>query len=384
MTSTNTPHILVFTDWFLPGYKAGGPIRSLANLIATLTDVQFSVVTRNTDHYSDTPYPGIPSNQWIQHSANCRVYYFEESAIGWSSMSKLLKEQSYDRIYLNSLFSPKFTLLPLVLMRKLGLSKRCILAPRGMLKAGALSIKGNKKQLFLRLSQWMGLFKAIQWHATSDEEYREIQHHFPHAQAIHLAPNVATAITPKKNKPTKSPGELLLICIARISAEKGIKEALEYLKAAELKGTIRCDFFGTIQNPEFLSDCQRLADSIEGVQIAFHGEIPPSEIPAKLSSYHFFYLPTWGENFGHAIAESLNSGTPVIISNKTPWLQLQSKNAGWDLPLESTAFVPVLQQCVAMTDKEYQMKSESAYQLAQQISQDKKIIEAQYALFGML
>jgi len=379
--STKPQHILVLTDWYLPGYKAGGPIRSLANLIAALQDVQFHVVTRNTDHYSTEPYTNIKPNTWIKHSANCQVFYFDEKSITLSAIKAMLSERDYDKVYLNSLFSPKFTLLPLIAIKQLKLKSKTILAPRGMLKSGALSVKAGKKKAFLTISKMIGLYNGISWHATSEEEVKEIKQHFSKATNILLAPNIASTIAGKKDKPLKKASELRLICIARISAEKGITEALTYLRDAQLKGNVRCDFYGTIQNEVYLNECKAMALSVEGVAINFKGEVPPHEIPALLAQYHFFYMPTLGENFGHAIAEALNSATPVIISNKTPWRNLQAQNAGWDLPLESNAFVKVLGECLLMDHDSYQRKSESAYQLARSISLDEKIIEAQYSLF---
>ena len=42
--------ILVFIDWYLPGFRAGGPIRSCANLISHLSDeFDFNIVTTDTD-----------------------------------------------------------------------------------------------------------------------------------------------------------------------------------------------------------------------------------------------------------------------------------------------------------------------------------------------
>jgi len=32
MQSKDKKKILVFIDWYLPGYKAGGPVRSMANI----------------------------------------------------------------------------------------------------------------------------------------------------------------------------------------------------------------------------------------------------------------------------------------------------------------------------------------------------------------
>ncbi len=56
--------ILVFIDWFLPGYKAGGPIRSVAHIVSQLSgNYKFFIVTRNTDYLESEPYKSIKSNQ---------------------------------------------------------------------------------------------------------------------------------------------------------------------------------------------------------------------------------------------------------------------------------------------------------------------------------
>lgn len=381
MMSTNSKNILVFTDWFLPGYKAGGPIRSLANLVDTLQDITFYIVTRNTDHFSTEPYKDIVPNTWHKHGNNCMVFYFDERSINLRALKKIIKETDCDKVYLNSLFSPKFTLLPLIALRQLKLQNKCVLAPRGMLKPGALSVKAGKKKGFLRLSKLIGLFNGIIWHATSNEEVSEIKTHFPKAAQIKLAPNIASVIGEKPKKPNKQMGELKLVCIARISAEKGIAEALSYLKDANLNGRVVLDFYGTIQDKTFLEECTRFASGIQGALISFKGEVIPDEIPSILKQYHFFYLATLGENFGHAIAESLNNATPVIVSNRTPWRNLSEKGAGWDLPLESSAFYSVLNECLSMENLQYQKMCEAAFALAKEVANDKTVLQMQYELF---
>jgi glycosyltransferase involved in cell wall biosynthesis len=105
-------------------------------------------------------------------------------------------------------------------------------------------------------------------------------------------------------------------------------------------------------------------------------------VPSTLQQYHFFYLPTWGENFGHAIAEALNAATPVIISDKTPWQNLHEQHAGWDLPLDSHSFTTVLQQCLLMDHTSYLAYCNGAYQLAWTKFQDPEKLNAQYQLFS--
>jgi hypothetical protein len=95
----------------------------------------------------------------------------------------------------------------------------------------------------------------------------------------------------------------------------------------------------------------------------------PAEIAARWKDYHFLYLPTRGENFGHAIAESLNHATPVIISDQTPWRKLERIGVGWDLPLVKKEFEAVFQKCVEMDQSTYETMSQKAWEYATEISQ---------------
>ena len=377
---TDKKRIIIFTDWYLPGYRAGGPIRSLANLVAVLKH-DFLIVTRNTDHHSATPYPEIASNIWLKLSDNVQVIYLDDDHLTSEMYQKILNDQPCDKIYFNSLFSPRFTLLPIRVARKMGLTKKCVLAPRGMLKSGALSIKSRKKKIFLIVAKLTGLFRGIRWHATSSEEEKEIKKHFPGAENIRVASNLSDVPMEKPSRPVKQRGELRLVCVARISPEKGILEALQFLKDTKFNGDVSCDFFGTQQNQSYLDECRAIGESIENVKIRFRGEIKPSDIPTMLFNYHFFYLTTLGENFGHAISEALTHATPVIISNLTPWLQLEEKKAGWDLPLESKYFVETLLRCCDMQQSEYSEWCDGAYKFGKKVALDHASIQASYAVF---
>ena len=72
-------------------------------------------------------------------------------------------------------------------------------------------------------------------------------------------------------------------------------------------------------------------------------------------NYDVMYLPTQGENFGHAILESFMNSRPVIISNKTPWLNLEKENVGWDLSLDERNFSTIIDKAADMDSHDYQM-----------------------------
>lgn len=94
------------------------------------------------------------------------------------------------------------------------------------------------------------------------------------------------------------------------------------------------DIFGPIKDVDYWNDClSNIEKKSVAVKIEYKGEINPAHTGELLSIYHLFLLLTKGENFGHAIFESLHAGTPVLLSDKTPWRNLPEAQAGWDMNL---------------------------------------------------
>ncbi|MCC6600470.1 MAG: glycosyltransferase [Crocinitomicaceae bacterium] len=380
MTSSSRKRILILTDWYLPGFMAGGPIRSLANMVE-LIEHDFFIITRNTDLNSSVPYSGIETGKWNRFNDRCQIWYFEEKDISEEAMRNILLNGHFDWIYMNSLFSKKFTLLPMKILRREKMTHRVLLAPRGMLKEGALSVKPLKKKLFISMARMLGCFNGITWHATSESEREEIKRYFGSSSAIRVAPNLSLAPGQTVAGPEKISGEMKLISIARISPEKGISEAIAYVRDAGLKGNVVIDFYGTQQNKDYLDECKKLAAGINGITLRFPGHADAKDIFGLMSGYHFFYLPTKGENYGHAIAEALIASLPVLISDKTPWRNLEEVKAGWDLPLVSEEFAKMLRYCLLLGGDEYAIWRKGAGTIGKKIAQNAPSIEMNRHLF---
>jgi glycosyltransferase involved in cell wall biosynthesis len=95
-------------------------------------------------------------------------------------------------------------------------------------------------------------------------------------------------------------------------------------------------------------------------------DLPHREIKHHLEWADLFVLPTKGENFGHAIFEAMAVGCPVLISDQTPWKQLNSTKAGIELSLDDpSSFTSAIQQFIDMTDSEWQTYRKGALTLAQ-------------------
>lgn len=374
--------ILIFIDWYLPGYKAGGPIQSVANLIEHLKDeFDFFVVTRDTDYCEEIPYTLIKSDEWNVLKNGTNVYYISKNNLERSSIRNIIRKTDFDCIYLNGIYSLYFTLYPLFLLRKKR-DKKIIIAARGMLAASALGVKKIKKIFFLRAVKILSLFDKVIFHATNQIEENDIKNILGEKYEIKIAANLPPKNTlstlPKREKKT---GSLRIVNVARIAPEKNLLFALKVLK--DVQADVVFDFYGPIYNQDYWNQCKNVLDELpQNVKAFYKGSIESEKVIDLLKEYHFMFMPTQGENFGHIILQSLMTGCPVIISDQTPWKDLEEKNIGWDLDLNRPDyFSKKINELSNMDEKKYNILSNAAFNYANGYISNLEIVQQNKILF---
>src|SRR5271167_3077843 len=173
--------VLVLAGACMPGYKAGGLIRSIANLVAALgEEFDFRIVTVDRDLGDKVPYPGVVTNRWVR-VGRAEVLYLRPGLIGALRMAALVCSVDGNTVlYLNSFFSRRFSILPVLLWRlKLCRSRRVLLAPRGEFSLGALRLKRRRKFSYIRVSRWLRLYRSLIWHVSGDLEAQDLAREFP-------------------------------------------------------------------------------------------------------------------------------------------------------------------------------------------------------------
>ena len=379
-SSNNLPKILIFIDWFSPAFKAGGPIQSISNLVNHLgEDLDISIVTSDRDLGDNEGFLSISLNVWIHHDG-ARAIYLDPKNQNKKKYKEIYQEHDYDIIYFNSLFSSKFTLLPLWLARKS--KSKLILAPRGMLGSGALNIKKRKKQLFLKTFQILGLSKRIIWHATAGSEVEEIKNHFGNQLEIRLAPNLSGKLPEKNVSREKEVNHLNIFFLSRIAEKKNLRGSISFLQQVPNKFKIQFTIIGPVGEPDYWQECQKMLPS--SIKTKYVGAVENPNLANHLNHQHFLILPTFHENFGHVIMESWQHGCPVIISDQTPWRNLEEEGIGWDIPLDQPEqFIQAIEKAAAMTQEDYQKMSKAAFEFAKRFSEDPEVLEANRKLFGL-
>jgi len=376
-------NILIFIDWYKPGYKAGGPIQSCANLVNHLSSFfNFSIVTRNTDFGETKPYTTVISDQWITTEKGIRIYYISKEKLNRTTLKKLLKEQ-YDILYLNSLFSTYFTLMPLWYQKA---SEKVIVAPRGMLGAGALAIKPFKKKLFLVLAGVLKLYSKVTWHASTLLEVNEIKNVFGKnikvVNALNLPPLKKLIYVSREKKVNT----LKLFFLSRISVKKNLIVIFQYLKNCKPELTIQFDIIGPIEDENYWNECLKEIDLINtsnpNMSINYIGAVENDNLNKLLSTYHCMILPTFNENFGHVILDSFAAGCPVIISDQTPWKNMEAREIGWDIPLSNPEkFTNAIEAISTMNQEQFNQLSLNAFNEASAFYNDKGLINQNIKMF---
>ncbi len=341
--------ILIFIDWYVPAYKAGGPIRSVYNLVETLSNVyDFYIITSSMDR-DGSVLENVKLNQWTKQG-KASVLYLSKEEISANRFKKEYQILNPDQIYLNSLFSTKFTLLPLFLFRK---KAKVVVAPRGMLGKASLAIKSTKKKVFLKLSKVLGLYDAVRWHATSHQELKEIETVFGTKIEARIAKNLAlipTVFTPLEKKE----GELSILMIGRIVPIKNIHFFLKVLNEVSTNYKLTISLVGPIEDKEYWKECKQIIDKLpNNIKVHNTGAVPPIEVSKMFLSYQVLVSTSLNENYGHSIAEALSFGRPAIVSNNTPWKKLTELKIGDNLDLEIAQFRTSIERFASLSNEEF-------------------------------
>lgn len=289
--------VLLLTSFFLPGYKGGGPIKSITNLIESTSEcVNYKVIASDRDLGDELPYSDVDIGCW-NIVDNYSVFYAEKGLTGLIQLYNLMFKKEYDVVYLNSFFSIRFSFIPLILAKIFNMP--IILAPRGELSEGALTLKKIKKKIYIKAFKSLALTHGVVFQASSSFETIDIKNSLGYESNFFVAQNIASQEYANYIG-FKDDAVIKLVFISRITPKKNISYALDVLK--NINCSVIFDIYGPQEDLVYWKACEEIIKKLpHNVAVNYKGQLKPVEVVDKLSMYDLFFLPTKGENYGHVI-----------------------------------------------------------------------------------
>lgn len=324
--------ILIITGRYLPGYKDGGPVRSIKNLTDFLGDeYNFKILTCDRDHGDTESYPDIIINDW-NTVGKAQVYYVSPGGFTRSTIVELASR--VDLVYVCGCFND-YSINTLVANRLGKIKVPVVVASMGLFSPMAFRLKYKKKKLFTLIFNLLGMFRNIYWSATSEMEISEIcQQVWAKKEQFYIAEDLPRKVDETPIVKRKEAGAVDVVWISRISPKKNLKVAIEILKDVTAK--VSFTIYGPIHDQEYWDECRcELKKLPQNIKWQYKGNVESEEVVEKLKLHHVFLFPTLGENYGHVIQEALSAGCPCILSDQTPWQDLEKKNVGYVYPINN-------------------------------------------------
>ena len=299
--------------------SSGGPPRSLKTSVEMILESKpdFKIIIFSLESPNMIDFNNQPNLEIILLPKN--YFKFKEK------VSYYLKKYNPDLIHIQGIWEFKNHMF-IKLTRKLKIPY--LISTRGMLEAWSLKVGWLKKRVALLAYQKDDLKFASCLHATAKSEEDSIKNIISDA-SIEIIPNSINLnefpdYVKKENQIRK------ILFLSRIHPKKGIELLINSWGKIDkkFKANWEIEIVGNgdekyIQKLNNIISSQHLKSEIKISKPVFNED--------KIEKYrtaNLFVLPTYSENFGVVVAESLACKVPVITTKGTPWEDLESFGCG--------------------------------------------------------
>lgn len=342
--------VLILMGRYLPGYKDGGPVRTIKNLTDIFgKEYDIRIMCKDRDHGDLQQYPNISVDTYNK-VGNANVYYVKNEKFKFKSMLNEIKK--VDIVYCCGPYND-YAIKAMVL-KKLGFFKMpLVIASMGSFSKGALSIKSKKKMIFLNIMKKLGFFKKIVWSVTSVVEKKELKEVIGENVKCIIAEDLPRTeiFEYQKNKKREN---LKIIFLSRICEMKNLLGAIDILASIN-DLNIQFDIYGNKEDIDYWEKCEKKLRTLSAnIKWKYCGECDSEKVLEIFAKYDVFLFPTLGENFGHVINEALIAGCIPIISNNTPWNDIEENNCGKVIPITcKNAYIEAIKYFYNMDNESY-------------------------------
>lgn len=344
--------IMIVNGGFLPAKNYGGPVVSIENIVNFMDD-DFWIVTRDHDWKDEKKLSGISSG-WNQFNDHTKVIYLSDSEHSINRYRDIIREIQPEVIYINGFYLAQMYVPMIQAAQKASIP--LLIAPRGTLNKNAMSLKSFKKYAYVAYMRMLIDKKKTYFQSTSEEETERIGQLLG-AKSDHIinVENVPSMPKCSYGHPQKEKGSLKCCFFARICEKKNLLGAIRVLK--EVKGNVEFNIYGNKEEADYWEKCEReIAELPSNIHVEYRGAYDHSTVFELMAKNHVFLFPTLSENYGHVIVEAMLSGLPIIISDQTPWNDVNDCNVGHAIPLDKVdKYSNAIESYIQMNEQELEI-----------------------------
>ena len=342
--------ICLVSSSFYPATFYGGPISATWDLSQELAkkDVEMYISTTNANGNSRLK---VNTNRFIKQKEKLFVKYYHEQFINRFSLAFIFgiwnDIRKADVVYIQYLFH--YTVLFSLLFSRIQ-TKEIIICPRGSL--GEWGLKYKKKYL---KKAWLFLFvnpfiKSVIFQASSYIEKDDILINFSKAKVEIINDGVDFLSFQEFNKYEKN-ALLEKYTNTKCEAISNIFFSIGRLHAIKAFGVL-IDAFSLFIKEDTNAKLiiaggddgvgdnlkQQIIDLKLQDSVFLIGAIDFEDKKTLLNNCDYFTLASEFESFGIVVAEALACGKPIVLSNKTPWKDLEKNKCGILVDNEKNSF----------------------------------------------
>ena len=216
-----------------------------------------------------------------------------------------------------------------------------IVSPRGTLSAYSFTNKNDLPKKMIHGLLGRSLLKKSTIHVTSDREKMAMEL-LVDPEHIFNIPNFITLPDRISNTPVATDSHFKLIFLSRIEEKKGLEILFDALAMVKIPYDLTIAGDG---DTNYVNSLKALAgkNNISG-HINWIGFQKENKFDI-LRQHHLMVLPSYDENFGNVVIESLSVGTAVLISNNVGLAAyVEQNNFGWVCANDAASFAGVISQ----------------------------------------
>lgn len=319
----------------------GGTSFFFADLISALSNFSYlslSVVSQAKLNTSSA-YAPLPNVTHFIPATNSNILY-SSNLLSILAFFRLLLTSKPDIIHCHGIWSP---LINTVIFFAHLLHIPIVLHPHGMLEPWSLARHSRRKQFLLSLFQRRCLCFVDLFMATSHQERLSLLR-LGFKAPIAVIPIGFNNLKTSLHRPSISPRKLLFL--SRIHPKKGLHMLLRSWSQISAPNWIL-----QVAGPDagdLTSSLALVSELSIHERVQFLGNLDASSKSAAYGQASLFVLPSYSENFGIVVLEALSHGLPVIVTDTTPWHDVQTYSCGWSIPPTEDSLATTLRHALSL------------------------------------